>query len=108
MRVIVVDDESIAAVERLKFELRKLRIMYISTFTSATKALEHLRKGYRYEIAFLDIRMPEMSGLELAQQINALNLDIFIVFVTAYSDYALEAFKIGATDYILKSYSSEE
>jgi len=54
------------------------------------------------EICFLDIRMPGLSGLEVARRLTALERPPAIVFVTAYSDHALSAFEAGALDYVLK------
>jgi DNA-binding LytR/AlgR family response regulator len=54
------------------------------------------------EICFLDIRMPGLSGLEVARRLSALERPPAIVFVTAYSDHALSAFEAGALDYVLK------
>ncbi|GAB6182370.1 LytR/AlgR family response regulator transcription factor [Thermodesulfovibrio hydrogeniphilus] len=107
MKVLVIDDEPLA-VERLMIELRRVGEFIISAFTSASSLLDELSKDKDYDIAFVDIKMPEISGLELAQKINAINPNIFIVFVTAFPDYALDAFKIGAIYYILKPYSTEE
>ncbi|RZJ09492.1 MAG: response regulator transcription factor [Rubrivivax sp.] len=53
-------------------------------------------------IAFLDIRMPGLTGLEVARRLSALAAPPLIVFVTAYDDHALSAFEAGAVDYVLK------
>jgi DNA-binding LytR/AlgR family response regulator len=58
-----------------------------------------LCRAHRPDVAFLDIRMPGMSGLELATQLPS---DIRLVFVTAYDAHAIEAFEAGAIDYLLK------
>lgn len=54
------------------------------------------------ELVFLDIRMPGLSGLEVARRLGALDQPPQIVFVTAYGDHALSAFEAGAVDYVLK------
>ncbi|MEG2902788.1 MAG: response regulator, partial [Massilia sp.] len=54
--------------------------------------------SYRPEVAFLDIRMPGLSGLEVASSVLAAGLRTEIVFVTAYDQYALDAFDRGAVD----------
>lgn len=59
-------------------------------------------KGLRPDLVFLDIEMPEMNGLELAARLLELQEDIEVVFVTAYREYALEAFGVNALDYLLK------
>lgn len=55
---------------------------------------------------FLDIAMPTMSGIELAYRLRDLTPQTFIIFQTAYETHSLEAFKIGAVDYLLKPYTS--
>jgi two-component system LytT family response regulator len=61
-----------------------------------------------FDIAFLDIEMPEVNGLELAQKILNISPNTKIVFATAYSEYALEAFNSGGVGYILKPVDSEK
>ncbi len=107
MKVLVIDDEPLA-VERLKIELKKVGEIIISAFTNVSAFLKEIEKNRDFDIAFVDIKMPEMSGLELAQRVNSINPNIFIVFVTAFPDYAIDAFKVGAIDYILKPYSTDE
>jgi two-component SAPR family response regulator len=76
-------------------------IYIIASFQSATKVLNEIKK-LKPDVVFLDIEMPEMTGIELASNIVLINCDIEIVFVTAYNQYALEAFKVNAVDYLLK------
>jgi DNA-binding LytR/AlgR family response regulator len=66
------------------------------------KSAAELIGSLRPTVAFLDIRMPEMTGLEVASAIAASSPDTHIVFVTAYHEYAVAAFERGAVDYILK------
>lgn len=54
------------------------------------------------DVVFLDVEMPAMNGIELARKIRALSRDVHVVFTTAYTQYALEAFDVQALDYILK------
>ncbi|WP_317891184.1 response regulator [Paenibacillus oceani] len=71
------------------------------TFVSPLEALDHLPR-LEPDVAFLDVEMPRMNGLELAQNISRLSERTKIVFTTAYKHYALEAFDVYALDYILK------
>jgi DNA-binding LytR/AlgR family response regulator len=64
----------------------------------------HLAREHRPDVAFLDIEMPLMNGLEAAR---ALDASTHVVFVTAYDRYAIEAFERGAVDYVLKPASAE-
>ncbi|MFB5761968.1 response regulator [Paenibacillus medicaginis] len=70
-------------------------------FTNPLEALACLSE-LRPDVAFLDVEMPKMNGLELAQNINELSKQTQIVFTTAYKEYALDAFGVQALDYILK------
>jgi DNA-binding LytR/AlgR family response regulator len=64
--------------------------------------------AHRPTLAFLDIQMPEMSGVEVARQVaRESGLHCHIVFVTAFDQYAIQAFETGAIDYVLKPYSDE-
>lgn len=104
---IIIDDEK-PALDVLKLLLEKTgQICVAGSFLSAIDALFEMQT-IRPDVAFLDIEMPEISGLELAEKIIDLGLDIEIVFVTAYDKYALEAFRVNAIDYILKPFSIED
>ncbi|MFK4437893.1 response regulator [Paenibacillus sp. RC21] len=73
----------------------------IGAFTSSLEALASLSE-LRPDVAFLDVEMPKMNGLELAENINEASEQTKIIFTTAYKHYALDAFKVYAFDYILK------
>lgn len=62
---------------------------------------------HRPEVAFLDIRMPGLSGLEVASNLLAAGIRTEVVFVTAYDQYAIDAFERGASDYLLKPVARE-
>lgn len=104
---IIVDDEN-PALDVLRRLLEKTgQICVVGSFTSAMDALSQLR-SLKPDVAFLDIEMPEMSGLELAEKIWETGADPEIIFVTAYDKYALDAFRVNAIDYILKPFSSDD
>ena len=65
-------------------------------------------KGHDVDVAVLDIEMSGLRGIELAKELKTINKNICIIFVTAYSQYALDAFKVDAIGYILKPYSKGE
>lgn len=79
----------------------------VGTFGKPSEAISQLMNLVP-DVAFLDIEMPGVNGLELARQMRQQLPDLFIVFITGYSHYALEAFKVEALDYILKPFMPEE
>ena len=106
IRAIVVDDE-MAAINSLTWELRKFSktISIIETFTSAQEALS----GINYlkpDCVFLDIEMPEMNGFTLLQKLDYRNFAV--VITTAYNQYAIQAIKESAIDYLLKPVDGDE
>ncbi len=100
---LIVDDEAIAR-EIIATHLSK--ISNINIVTSCSNAMEafNVINNHNIELVFLDINMPEISGISLAKSINK---DIKIIFTTAYRDYAIEGFELQAVDYLLKPISFE-
>ncbi|MDO3410032.1 response regulator [Saccharibacillus sp. CPCC 101409] len=101
MRAILIDDEKPALAHLERLLRANGRIEPAALCTSAKEGIEYLSRE-RVDVVFLDIGMPEMNGLEAAEHIQQLDPRISIVFVTAYSDYAVEAFDLQAIDYLLK------
>lgn len=101
MQILVVDDEEMVLEETKETVGMELPGMTIIGTSSALEAVNIAGK-WQIEIAFLDIEMPDMDGLELAEKLKAKNPDMNIIFVTAYAEYALEAFNQYASGYLLK------
>ena len=100
-RAMIVDDEPLARSE-LRFLLEDSgRVDSIIEAASAREAVERLMEGY-VDVIFLDIAMPKTSGLQLAEALNKLHHPPAVVFVTAYSEFALDAFNVDAVDYLVK------
>ena len=101
MKTILIDDEPIAleVLEHMLAPYEEINI--IGKYTKYTDALESL-KYQKPDLIFLDIEMGEMNGLELAEVFIRQLDKVEIVFVTAYSEYAVEAFELNAIDYLLK------
>ena len=101
LRALVVDDEQLAR-DELCFQLEQLGGVEITgqagNGVEAIDAIERLHP----DVVFLDIQMPGLSGFEVARRVVALGLSTHIVFVTAFDQYALEAFEVNAVDYLLK------
>lgn len=108
MKTIIIDDERSA--RRLLNNLIEIHCPNIKVLGEAESLLKgiELINELKPDLIFLDIEMPEHSGLELLNHLNKDNKIPQIIFTTAYNDYAIEAFKISATDYILKPIDSEE
>ncbi len=103
----IVDDEK-PAIELLSLFLKKTGQIYIEgTFTTAGDALAALPQ-LKIDVAFLDIEMPDMCGMALAEKILEADPSIEIIFVTGFDQYALKAFRINAMDYILKPFSPKD
>jgi two-component system response regulator AlgR len=101
MKVLVVDDEAPAR-DRLRRLLAGLD--ECSVCAEAANGREALEAAgtHQPDILLMDIRMPGMDGLEAARHLYALEQPPAIIFTTAYSDHAIEAFEIHAVDYLLK------
>lgn len=106
MRIAAVDDE-VHVLERFERMIREFKdIELCGLFETGEQLLSYL-KAHPLDAVFLDIEMPEVNGLELSAQILELHEDIDIVFVTAFNQYAVDAFEVQAVDYILKPLTEE-
>ena len=107
LSVLIVDDEAPARSE-LRFLLEQTgKIGTITEASSVRSAIEMLMES-RVDVVFLDISMPGASGLQLAEALHKLKNPPAIVFVTAYSDHAVEAFDVDAVDYLMKPADFED
>ncbi|MGE7691645.1 response regulator [Lysinibacillus sp. NPDC097214] len=104
IRAIVMDDEPLALINMEKKLKEFNSIEVVKSFTTV-KGLLSEGPSLDFQVAFLDVEMPGMNGLEIAQLLKEWNKNIYIVFVTAYRDYAVQAFEIHSTDYLLKPIS---
>ena len=101
MKIIAVDDEKLALDTLLDSIEKAVPDASITGFRKPDDALQFVCEN-GCEIAFLDIKMRGMTGLELAKRLKQLRGDINIIFVTGYSEYSLDAFRLYASDYLLK------
>ena len=102
----IVDDESLA-LSRLKRLLNENGIDDITAFDNPIEALKEVTKT-KFDAVFLDISMPNITGLELADSIMQLEPKTFIIFQTAYSEFALDAYKSGGMAYLMKPIESND
>ncbi|MEC0257840.1 response regulator [Paenibacillus lautus] len=103
MKVILVDDEPLALkyLERQLLKLDTLSIDVIGTYTNPYEGRNEIL-ARDVDIVFLDISLPELNGIELAEQLLEQKPHLCIVFVTGYHEYAVTAFELNAVDYIVK------
>ena len=107
MHVIYVDDEQ-PALDNFRWTVAKFTdIDSLNLFQNGEAALEWTRQ-HVVDVAFVDMEMPGLHGLGLAAKLKEYNKNIRVVFVTAYSQYAMDAWGVGATGYVLKPYSSAD
>jgi len=108
LTAIIAEDEPILRAQ-LKTKLTKLwpELKILADVGDGEAALEAIAE-HQPTLAFLDIQMPEMTGIEVAKSLSQnRDLKCHIVFVTAFDQYAVEAFDTGAIDYVLKPYTDE-
>ena len=98
MTCVIIDDEPLAVDLLADYVGRNERLSLVATFTDPLAAREYLSRN-PIDLLFIDIQMPDMSGLEL---VRSLSVPPMVVFTTAYSHYALEGFQVNAVDYLLK------
>ena len=104
MNILLVDDEKLQLL-RLENLCKKIFINdNILSYTNPKKAYSDNIEN-NIDIAFLDIEMPVLNGIQLAKSFKKINPKINIIFVTAYDNYAVDAFNIHASGYILKPVS---
>jgi two-component system LytT family response regulator len=101
MIAIAIDDEPIA-LDIVKSHASKLPVLTLAaTFTNAFEAMHYLQQNH-VDLIFLDIKMPDISGIDF---IHALSNPPMVIFTTAYSEHAVKSFELDAIDYLLKPFS---
>jgi two-component system, LytTR family, response regulator len=98
MKCVIIDDEPLAVDLLVEFVGRIDSLELVTTFTNAIDAISVINKT-EIDLIFLDIEMPHFSGIDF---INAIEKKPLIIFTTAYSNYAVEGFNLGAVDYLVK------
>lgn len=104
IRALVVDDEPLARSNILHLLRENPEVEILGECESAAAALEAIR-GQKPDLVFLDVRMPEYDGFDILEMLGA-DAPPSVIFVTAYDQYALKAFDMGALDYLLKPFNN--
>lgn len=103
IKAIALDDEPLSLEITQNFCNRIDGIDLVASFTSQKKTKTYLQNN-AIDLLFLDIEMPELSGLDFYKSINQ---NLKVIFITAYKEHAVEGFTLNATDYLLKPFSFE-
>jgi len=108
-KILIVDDEAFARKFIANLIPKYLSNAKIRKISNSKKALFCLQNE-DYDMMFLDIKMPGMSGLELLEQVRLMGKDLFTVFITAHSkfDYAVKGIELGVVKYIIKPLTEEK
>jgi two-component system, LytTR family, response regulator len=106
MKILLVDDEDLARARLLRM-LGAIGHTDVTQVSNASQAMEAV-KNTHFDVVFLDINMPQTSGIELGYELKYLNNSLAVIFQTAYEEHALKAFDIGAVAYLVKPYSIEQ
>jgi len=106
MKIVLVDDEQLG-IDSLRWELERLDrdIEIVKTFTDSIEAYAYLQHA-NIDLLFSDIQMPLLNGLDLIKKLDGVNFQV--IFVTAFDEYALQALKFSALDYLLKPVDNKE
>lgn len=99
----IIDDEPLAAELLTSYANKTPFLRLIGSYNSAVTAMKDIRDNH-VDVVFLDIQMPELSGIEFAK---ILPKDTKVIFTTAFNQYAVDSYKVDAIDYLLKPISYE-
>jgi two-component system LytT family response regulator len=100
MRVIVVDDEPLAREDITQLLVNRPDVVIVASCANGTEALDAVRR-LKPDVLLLDIRMPGLDGFNVVAQLDRRELP-YVVFVTAFDRFAIDAFRVRALDYLLK------
>lgn len=106
-KVLIADDEPHVCKELEYIIGRENELKIVKVCHNGTEALEQISK-LQPDLVFLDIEMPGLSGIQLGYYLKSMKRQPYLIFVTAYGEFALDAFKVGAKGYILKPFSEED
>ena len=108
MKIAVCDDEKVVREELYDLLRRVSGGDAIDLYASAEPLFSDMEKTRRYDVIFLDIQMPGLSGMDAARELRAEGIDAALVFVTALKEYAVEAFDVDAAHYLVKPVEPEK
>ena len=106
MKIIILDNHKLIIAEIKRQVLSVLPKAECTCFTKQREAIEYVRKNH-VDAALLDIDMPGLNGIEVAELMCRINPRLNIIFVTGYPEYALQAFSVPVSDFIVKPVSED-
>jgi len=106
MNILAIDDNILALEELVSAIKEACPLDDVHGFSKPSELLDFAKENV-CDIAFLDIEMWGMNGIELAQKLKEINSNINIIFVTGYSKYALDSYTVKASDYVMKPITKE-
>ena len=106
MKIIILDNHKLIIAEIKRQVLSVLPKAECTCFTKQREAIEYVRKNH-IDAALLDIDMPGLNGIEVAELMCRINPRLNIIFVTGYPEYALQAFSVPVSDFIVKPVSED-
>ena len=106
MNIIILDNHKLIITEIRRQVLSVLPSAECVCFTKQREAIEYVKK-HRVDIALLDVDMPGLNGIEVAELMCQINPRLNIIFVTGYPEYALQAFTVPVSDFIVKPVSED-
>ena len=104
IKCITIDDEPLALKQIASYIRRIPALTLERQFRSAVEARQYLEQN-SVELIFVDINMPDLTGIDFVRELDTKTM---IIFTTAYSEYAIEGYKLDAIDYLLKPFSFDE
>lgn len=107
IKAIIVDDEAPARSE-LRYMLDETGEVEVVAEAASVREAVAAMKEHACHVAFLDVSMPDATGLQLAEAIRRIRFPVAVVFVTAYGGYALDAFNVNAVGYLVKPVDAEQ
>ncbi len=107
IRVLIVDDERYAR-EELRYLLEAYQQLNIIGETDSGEKAVIEAIQLKPDVVFLDIEMPKMNGIDVAKSLHELKKVPLIVFATAFAEFAVEAFRVNAIDYLMKPYNEKD
>ena len=109
LMLIAICDDNSADAEKIRFSLMDItQDLEMKCFSTGTELIESVKSGNNYSVLFQDVYLENESGIEVAKSVKELSPDTQVIFVTSSLDHAIDAFRVQATDYLVKPCSEAD